>query len=113
MPKQKFNLKKRLIRKYFLGQEKESKKKEVPSTELLEIGMEYIQMRLPVEKITREFEDNIEYATDLYNNTEATILLYKQPWNEGKVDFDDRMVSVSSWNDIIAYIIKEKGFFNV
>lgn len=54
------DLKKRKIRAFFLSIETKKKQKvEVDKAvdELYQDGMVYIQMRLPVEKITREFED--------------------------------------------------------
>ena len=59
----KLDLKKRRIRVFFLSIEKKKKKKEVVDEsvgELYEDGMVYIQMRLPVDKITKEFEDKLK-----------------------------------------------------
>ncbi|MFW9894645.1 MAG: GNAT family N-acetyltransferase, partial [Candidatus Thorarchaeota archaeon] len=59
----KLDLKKRRIRAFFLSIEKRKKKKEKieESTEdLYEDGMIYIQMKLPVEDITKEFEDRLK-----------------------------------------------------
>lgn len=63
MRKQKIDLKKNRIRTFFLTLEKKTK----DSEELDDIqakvekeGMEYIQMRLPVEKITEEFENTLK-----------------------------------------------------
>lgn len=60
--RKKFNLKKRRIRALFLSIETKKKQKEVvdkTTEELYQDGMVYIQMRLPVEKITKEFEDKL------------------------------------------------------
>jgi ribosomal protein S18 acetylase RimI-like enzyme len=54
--KKRLNLKKTAIRRLFLNLDKEDKS---VHDELLK-GMVYIQMRLPIEKITREFEESIE-----------------------------------------------------
>lgn len=66
--RKKVNLKKRRIRALFLSIETKKKRKEVvdkTTEELYQDGMVYIQMRLPVEKITKEFEvkltDKIEH----------------------------------------------------
>ncbi|MHA2038048.1 MAG: GNAT family N-acetyltransferase [Promethearchaeota archaeon] len=59
----KLDLKKRRIRAFFLSIEKKKKKKEVfdkPTEEIYEDGMVYIQMRLPVDKITKQFEDKLK-----------------------------------------------------
>ena len=60
--RKKFNLKKRRIRALFLSIETKRKRKEVvdrTTEELYQDGMIYIQMKLPVEKITKEFEDKL------------------------------------------------------
>jgi ribosomal protein S18 acetylase RimI-like enzyme len=61
--KKKLDLKKRKIRAFFLSIEKKKKQKlEVDKVveELYQDGMVYIQMRLPVEKITKEFEEKLK-----------------------------------------------------
>jgi len=60
--KKRFDLKKRRIRAFFLSIETKKKQKEVvdkTSEELYQDGMVYIQMRLPVEKITNQFEEKL------------------------------------------------------
>jgi len=60
--RKKVDLKKRRIRAFFLSIETKKKRKEVvdkTTEELYQDGMVYIQMRLPVEKITKEFEDKL------------------------------------------------------
>ena len=66
--RKKGDLKKRRIRALFLSIETKKKRKEVVdriTEDLYQDGMIYIQMRLPVEKITKEFEakltDKIEH----------------------------------------------------
>ena len=59
----KLDLKKRRIRAFFLSIEKKKKKKEVVDEsveELYEDGMIYIQMKLPVDKITEAFENKLK-----------------------------------------------------
>lgn len=51
----KLNLKKKRIRSFFLDYDKKSN--EIIEEDLEIKGMEYIQMRLPVEKITKDFEE--------------------------------------------------------
>ena len=61
--KKKLDLKKRKIRAYFLSIEtKKERKEEIDEAteELYQDGMIYFQMRLPVEKITQEFEKELQ-----------------------------------------------------
>jgi ribosomal protein S18 acetylase RimI-like enzyme len=63
VPKGRFDLKKRRIRTYFLSIETKKKREEVldkASEELYQDGMIYIQMKLPVEKITSQFEGSLK-----------------------------------------------------
>jgi len=57
--KQKLNLKKKALRSYFLHIEKDSGKDKITNLQkqILNNGMVYLQMRLPIEKITKEFEN--------------------------------------------------------
>ena len=59
--RKKINLKNRALRTYFLHIEKDSKKGEISELqkEVLERGMVYLQMRLPINKITKEFENSL------------------------------------------------------
>ena len=63
-PKKKLNLKKSRIRAFFLSIEtkKKEQKDEIDkgSEDLYQDGMVYIQMKLPVRKITKGFEDKLE-----------------------------------------------------
>ncbi len=60
--KKKFNLKKRALRSYFLHIEKDSGKGKITDLQkqILNNGMVYLQMRLPIEKITKEFENTLK-----------------------------------------------------
>ncbi len=61
--KKKLDLKKKKIRAFFLSVETKKKKKlevDKATEELYQDGMVYIQMKLPVEKITKEFEDKLK-----------------------------------------------------
>jgi len=61
--KKKLDLKKRKIRAFFLSIETKKKKKlevDKAAEDLYQDGMVYIQMKLPVEKITKEFEVNLK-----------------------------------------------------
>jgi ribosomal protein S18 acetylase RimI-like enzyme len=61
--KGRFDLKKKRIRAYFLSIETKKKRDEIldkTSEELYQDGMVYIQMKLPVEKITSQFEGSLK-----------------------------------------------------
>ncbi len=61
--KKKLDLKKRKIRAFFLSIETKKKQKvevDRAAEELYQDGMVYIQMKLPVEKITNEFENKLK-----------------------------------------------------
>lgn len=60
--KKKLNLKKRALRSYFLHIEKDSGKECISDLQqqILNNGMVYLQMRLPIEKITKDFENTLK-----------------------------------------------------
>ena len=60
--KKKLNLKKKTLRTYFLHIEEDSRKGEVSNLqqEILDEGMVYLQMRLTINKITKEFENSLK-----------------------------------------------------
>ena len=65
--KRRLDLKKRKIRAYFLSIETKKKQKvevDKDAEQLYQDGMVYIQMRLPVEKITEEFEAKLKYKIE-------------------------------------------------
>lgn len=73
--KKRINLKKRKIRAYFLSIETKKKHKvevDKVAEELYQDGMVYIQMKLPVEKITNEFEKNLKEKIE-HNIVQANI----------------------------------------
>lgn len=59
--RKKINLKRKALRTYFLHIEKDTKKGEISELqkEILEEGMVYLQMRLPIDKITKDFENSL------------------------------------------------------
>ena len=77
--KKKLSLKKRALRSYFLHIEKDSGKVRIPELQkqILNNGMVYLQMRLPIDKITKEFEnalkDKIEKSIYQANIREAKL----------------------------------------
>ncbi|NHJ21123.1 MAG: GNAT family N-acetyltransferase [Candidatus Lokiarchaeota archaeon] len=60
--RKKINLKRKALRTYFLHIEEDSQKGEVSELqrEILEEGMVYLQMRLPIDKITKDFENSLK-----------------------------------------------------
>lgn len=60
--KKKINLKKKALRTYFLHIEKDTHTGEVSNLqqEILDKGMVYLQMRLPINKITKEYENTLK-----------------------------------------------------
>ena len=61
--KEKLNLKKRKIRAFFLSVETRKKKDlevDKVTEDIYQDGMVYIQMKLPVDKITSEFEEKLK-----------------------------------------------------
>jgi ribosomal protein S18 acetylase RimI-like enzyme len=60
----KLNLKKKRIRSFFLEYDKRKKADLAIEEELATQGMEYIQMRLPVQKITLEFEEELKQKVE-------------------------------------------------
>ncbi|MBY8987396.1 MAG: GNAT family N-acetyltransferase [Candidatus Lokiarchaeota archaeon] len=58
----KINFKKKALRTYFLHIEEDIQKGEVSKfqQEILDKGMEYLQMRLPINKITKEYENSLK-----------------------------------------------------
>lgn len=70
MPKSKLDLKKKRIREFFSTFE--TKKRDEIEKEIYEKGMVYTQMRLPVELITKEFEDSLKLKIE-HNIIQARI----------------------------------------
>ena len=60
--RKKINFKKKALRTYFLHIEKDTQKGEISKLqqEILDKGMVYLQMRLPINKITKEFENSLK-----------------------------------------------------
>jgi ribosomal protein S18 acetylase RimI-like enzyme len=96
----KIQLKKRLLRNIFLQIEKEKKHGTISESEekLLQEGMVYIQMRLPVERITPEFEKlmqekiekniyhaNIREATE--KDLQIVVDIYNKSWLTSNTPF--------------------------
>jgi GNAT superfamily N-acetyltransferase len=60
--KRKLDFKKKALRTYFLHIKESGKKGEISKLqkEILDQGMIYLQMRLPIDKITKEYEDSLK-----------------------------------------------------
>ena len=60
------NFKRKTLRSLFVYLERDTKHDDLSKTqkEILDSGMKYIQMRLPIEKITPEFEKSLEQKID-------------------------------------------------
>ncbi len=113
--RKKLDIKKRKIRTFFLSIETKKKKKEVidkATEELYQDGMIYYQMRLPVEKITKEFEnklkEKIEHNIIQAKIREATIKdldtlknIYNRAWLTSNTPF--RPISKTDLQKILEY----------
>jgi ribosomal protein S18 acetylase RimI-like enzyme len=91
MPTINNSFKKKAVRSLFLSFNKEEKTHDDIDNEILSSGMKYIQMKLPVEKITREFEaeisSKIEHGVvkaDIraagLKDLEIVVYLYNRSW---------------------------------
>jgi len=113
--RKKLDIKQRKIRAFFLSIETKKKKKEVideATEELYRDGMIYYQMRLPVEKITKEFEnklkEKIEHNIIQAKMREATINdldtlknIYNKAWLTSNTPF--RPISKTDLQKILEY----------
>jgi ribosomal protein S18 acetylase RimI-like enzyme len=91
MTESRISLKKRRIRSLFLTFEKKQLTDDDLENDLLTSGLEYIQMRLPVVKITPEFEKKIKEKVDKNilrakireaesEDLESVVALYNRSW---------------------------------
>jgi len=98
MAESRISLKKRMVRSFFLAFEKKDKTKEDIESELNTTGMKYIQMRLPIEKITKQFEDDIKkkIETNIYQakireatekDLEIVTEIYNKAWLTSRTPF--------------------------
>lgn len=95
--KNRLDLKKTSLRRLFLHIEREKAKGESDLEGLLQ-GMVYIQMRLPIEKITKQYEDNIKkkleaniYQAKIREATEKDLenvtIIYNKAWLTSNTPF--------------------------
>jgi len=91
MTESRLSLKRRRIRSLFLSFEKKIDTDKDLDNELLATGLEYIQMKLPVVKITPEFEKNITEKVEhnilkakireaKIEDLESVVILYNRSW---------------------------------
>ncbi|MFX1494237.1 MAG: GNAT family N-acetyltransferase [Promethearchaeota archaeon] len=98
--RRKIFLKKKFLRSLFLNIEKDKERGTVSDREreILDQGMVYVQMRLPVEKITKEFEGNLQtkiehniYHADIREATEkdlqSVVNIYNKAWLTANTPF--------------------------
>ncbi|MFX0179850.1 MAG: GNAT family N-acetyltransferase [Candidatus Hodarchaeota archaeon] len=98
--RRKIFLKKKFLRSLFLHIEKDKEKGTVSDLEreILDHGMVYVQMRLPVDKITKEFEDYLKkkiehniYHAEIREATEkdlqSVVNIYNKAWLTANTPF--------------------------
>jgi len=112
MTESKISLKKRKVRSFMLAFEKKDKTEEEIENELATTGMEYIQMKLPVAKITPEFEEMLTEKVE-HNILRAKIreakvedlnsvaALYNRSWLTSSTPYS--MISIESLKTIYEY----------
>jgi ribosomal protein S18 acetylase RimI-like enzyme len=113
--KKKLDLKKRKIRAFFLSIETKKKQNvevDKATDELYQDGMVYIQMKLPVEKITKEFEEELKNKIE-HNIIKAKIrvatkedldslkVIYNRAWLTSNTPF--RPITKTDLEKILSY----------
>ena len=112
MTESKISLKKRTVRSFFLAFEKKYKTEEEIENELATTGMEYIQMKLPVDKITPEFEKMLTEKMEhnilrakireaKVEDLESVKYLYNRSWLTSSTPYS--MISFESLKTILEY----------
>jgi ribosomal protein S18 acetylase RimI-like enzyme len=110
MTESRISLKKRRIRSLFLTFEKKSRTDDLLETDFLATGLEYIQMKLPVEKITPEFEKKIYKKVDSNilrakireaesKDLDSVVALYNRSWMTSNTPYSP--ISVESMKIIL------------
>jgi len=112
MTDSKISLKKRKVRSFMLAFEKKDKTEDEIENDLATTGMEYIQMKLPVVKITPEFEEMLTEKVE-HNILRAKIreakvedlnsvaALYNRSWLTSSTPYS--MISIESLKTIFEY----------
>jgi RimJ/RimL family protein N-acetyltransferase len=128
MSESKFDLKKRRIREFFSTFKPKHKHKDKDISEIqkevLEQGMIYIQVHLPVEKITKEFEDSLKEKIEKSifranirvadkSDLKAVMELYNKAWLTSNTPFRpieiDSLKTIFNDPDTIFLIAKVYG----
>jgi len=127
MPNSKESFKEKRIRTFFLSFEstaKENESVEKIQEEIENIGLTYIQMRLPVEKITPEYEEmlrekvehnifhaKIREATE--EDIEVVMKIYNRAWLTSNTPYSrisfDSLMQIYSYSDTVILIAKVYG----
>lgn len=124
MDNSKLSLKRRRVRNFFLSFEKRFKSEEEIEDELITTGMTYIQMKLPIDKITPEYEKDIKNKVD--NNIlrakmrEATkqdldsiVYLYNRSWMTSNTPFSaishETIKKIYEYEDTVILIARVYG----
>lgn len=112
MANSKIGFKKRKIRSLFLASDKKEVCKEDLENELTAKGLEYLQMRLPIQKITPEFERKIKEKVEgnilkakireaLENDLESVTYLHNRAWMTSNEPFSP--LSLDSLRKLFEY----------
>jgi len=112
MTESKISLKKRKVRSFMLAFEKKDKTEEEIENELASTGMEYIQMKLPVAKITPEFEVVLTEKVERnilrakireakVEDLESVRTLYNRSWMTSNTPYSS--ITVNSLKNIYEY----------
>ena len=112
MTESRTSLKKRKIRSLFLAFERKNTTDDDLENELLTRGLEYIQMKLPVSKITPEFEKQITEKVEhnilrakireaKIEDLESVVALYNRSWMTSNTPYSP--ISVESLKIIFEY----------
>ncbi|MFW9785286.1 MAG: GNAT family N-acetyltransferase [Candidatus Heimdallarchaeota archaeon] len=112
MSKSRINFKKRKIRSLFLASDKKKACKEDLESELTAKGLEYIQMRLSIQKITPEFENKIKERVEgnilkakireaSENDLESVVYLHNRAWMTSNEPFSP--LSIESLKNLFEY----------
>jgi ribosomal protein S18 acetylase RimI-like enzyme len=124
MNESKLSLKKNNIRNFFLSYEKKYKSEEEIEKELETTGMVYIQMKLPVDKITNEFEDEIKKRVETNilrakireatkEDLDSVVFLHNRSWMTSSTPFSpislDTIKKIFEFQDTKILIAKVYG----
>ncbi len=112
MTESKISLKKRKVRSFILAFEKKDKTEEEIENELATTGMEYIQMKLPVAKITPEFEEMLTEKVEhnilrakireaKVEDLESVRALYNRSWMTSNTPYSS--ITLNSLKTIFEY----------